>query len=50
MVGEPALDRLVDGDMPIGIDARSLYAVGLDWLGGPTDELLGGRFDRYGTL
>lgn len=50
VVGEPALDRLVDGDMPIGIDARSLYAVGLDWLGGPTDELLGGRFDRYGTL
>lgn len=50
VVGESGLDRLVDGDLPIGIDARSLYAVGLDWLGGPTDELLGGRFDRYGLL
>jgi uncharacterized protein (DUF1501 family) len=50
VVGEPGLDRLVDGDLPIGIDARSLYAVALDWLGGPTDELLGGRFDRYGLL
>jgi uncharacterized protein (DUF1501 family) len=50
VVGEPSLDRLVDGDMPIGIDTRSLYAVGLDWLGGPTDELLGGRFDRYDLL
>jgi uncharacterized protein (DUF1501 family) len=50
VVGEPALDRLVDGDMPIGIDTRSMYAVGLDWLGGPTDELLGGHFDRYGLL
>ncbi len=50
VVGEPSLDQLVDGDMPIGIDARSLYAVGLDWLGGPTDELLGGTFDRYGLL
>ncbi len=50
VVGEPALDRLVDGDVPIGIDTRSLYALGLDWLGGPTDELLGARFDRYGLL
>jgi uncharacterized protein (DUF1501 family) len=50
VVGEASLDRLADGDVPIGIDARSLYAVGLDWLGGPTDDLLGGRFDRYGIL
>jgi uncharacterized protein (DUF1501 family) len=50
VIGAAGLDRLVDGDLPIEIDARSLYAVGLDWLGGPTDELLGGRFDRYGLL
>ena len=50
VVGDSGLDRLVDGDMPIGIDTRSLYAIGLDWLGGPTDELLGGRYDRYGLL
>ena len=50
VVGDPGLDRLVDGDQPIGIDARSSYAVALDWLGGPTDDLLGGRFDRYGLL
>lgn len=50
VVGEPALDRLVEGDVPIGIDARSLYALGLDWLGGPTDELLGGHFDRYSVV
>jgi uncharacterized protein (DUF1501 family) len=50
VVGEPGLDRLVDGDLPIGIDTRSLYSVALDWLGGPTDEVLGGRYDRYGLL
>lgn len=42
----PTLKTLDDGDVPIEIDARSLYAVGLDWLGGPTDEVLRGTYDR----
>ena len=50
IVGAPGLDRLVEGDLPIDIDTRSLYAVALDWLGGPTDEILGGSFDRFGLL
>lgn len=50
IVGEPDLVHLVEGDLPIRIDTRSLYSVALDWLGGPTDELLGGSFDRYGLL
>lgn len=50
IVGAPGLDRLVEGDLPIDIDTRSLYAVALDWLGGPTDEILGGNFDRFGLL
>ena len=50
VVGDAGLGALVDGDLPIGIDTRSLYAVALDWLGGPTDEVLGGSFDRYGLI
>lgn len=49
-VGETRLDALVEGDVPIDVDTRSLYAVALDWLGGPTDDVLGGSFDRYGLL
>lgn len=50
VVGDAGLGALVDGDLPIGIDTRSLYAVALDWLGGPTDDVLGGSFDRYGLI
>jgi len=51
IVGAPPLDAIDDeGDLPVEVDARSLYAVGLDWLGGPTDDLLGGQFDRYGLI
>ena len=50
IVGDAGLGALVDGDLPIGIDTRSLYAVALDWLGGPTDDVLGGSFDRYGLI
>ena len=32
------------------VDVRSLYAVALDWLGGPTDEVLGGHYETYGLL
>lgn len=50
VVGELDVDHPVDGDLPLVVDTRSAYAVALDWLGGPTDEVLGGRFDRYGLL
>jgi uncharacterized protein (DUF1501 family) len=35
------------GDLPLQHDARSLYAGALDWLGGPTEEILGGSYDSY---
>ena len=41
------LDDLDDGDLKPQIDPRSLYAVGLDWLGAPTDEILAGTFERF---
>lgn len=51
IVGDAGLDRIDDeGDLPVAVDSRSLYAVALDWLGGPTDEILGGSFDRFGLL
>ena len=50
VVGDLGLGTLVDGDLPISIDTRSLYSVALDWLGGPTDSVLGGTFDRYAIL
>jgi uncharacterized protein (DUF1501 family) len=50
VVGAPDLVNLVEGDLPVDIETRSLYAVGLDWLGGPTDEILDGTFDRYDLL
>ncbi len=50
VVGEVDLDRLEDGDLRPVIDTRSLYAVALDWLGGPTDEILDGTFDRFDLL
>ena len=50
VVGDVGLGALVDGDVPISVDTRSLYSVALDWLGGPTDSVLGATFDRYGIL
>jgi uncharacterized protein (DUF1501 family) len=47
LVGEADLAHLVDGDVAIEVDTRSLYSVALDWLGGPTAEILDGEFDRY---
>lgn len=49
IVGDSGLAAIDDeGDLPLVVDARSLYAVALDWLGGPTDEILGGTYDRFG--
>jgi uncharacterized protein (DUF1501 family) len=48
--GDIDLGRLVDGDLAATVDTRSLYAAGLDWLGGPSAELLDGHNDTYGLL
>lgn len=50
VIGETGLDRITAGDLPIDLDTRSVYAAALDWLGGPTDEILGGTYDRLGLL
>ncbi len=50
VVGSADLTKLDEGDLPIGIDTRSIYAAGLDWLGGPTDEILGAHYDRHGLV
>ena len=50
VVGDLDLGRLDDGDVPTVVDTRSLYSVALDWLGGPTDELLDGPHDRLGLV
>jgi len=39
-----------EGDLRPTIDARSLYSVALDWLGGPVTEIVGGRYDTYDLL
>jgi uncharacterized protein (DUF1501 family) len=50
VIGDLGFGALVDGDIPIAVDTRSLYSVALDWLGGPTDAVLGATYDRYGVL
>ena len=39
LVGGVDLGDLDNGDLRPDIDARSVYADVLDWLGGPTDEI-----------
>ncbi len=46
VVGDVDLARLDEGDLRAALDPRSVYAAALDWLGGPTDEVLGGTYDR----
>ena len=48
--GAVDLGRLADGDLAASVDSRSLYAAGLDWLGGPSAELLDGHTDTYRLL
>ncbi len=50
VVGSADLAHLDDGDLPIQIDTRSVYAAALDWLGGPTDDILGHHYDRLGLI
>ena len=46
LYGNFDLRNLVKGDLPITLDTRSAYATALDWLGGPTDEILGDSYSR----
>ncbi len=51
LVGSPDLAHLDEGgDVPVGIDVRSLYTTGLTWLGGPIGDVLGKACDTYGLL
>lgn len=50
VVGDADLGDLVEGDLRIGVDSRSLYQLALTWLGGPTEEVLAGRYDDLGLL
>jgi uncharacterized protein (DUF1501 family) len=46
LIGASELGSLVEGDLPIVVPTGSMYAAALDWLGGPTDEVLGRHHDR----
>ena len=48
--GELGLDRLVDGDLPIGIDTRSLYATALHHLGTDAGDVLSGPWEDLGIV
>ncbi len=53
VIGEPDLDDLVDGDLQITIDARTMYDNALQWLGATdsvVDDVLGGRWDDLQLL
>ncbi len=51
IVGDLNLAALKDGDVPLSLDTRSLYAASLDWLGGAdTNRILGTSYDRLGLL
>jgi uncharacterized protein (DUF1501 family) len=43
--GTVDLGQLSDGDLPVQTDTRSLYAAALDWLGGPSSDVLDGYKD-----
>ncbi len=49
--GEPALDSLQKGNLPMHVDFRSVYAEILDrWLGMPSKRILSGSFPGVGVL
>lgn len=50
LVGDADLANLERGDLVPTIDTRSVYADVLDWIGGPSEQILGGRFDTYSIL
>ena len=50
LVGDADLVNLDHGDLVPNIDTRSVYADVLDWIGAPSEQILGGRFDTYSLL
>jgi uncharacterized protein (DUF1501 family) len=47
----PSLTGLDEGDLRYTVDFRSVYATVLeDWFGAPSQEILGGSFERLGLL
>jgi uncharacterized protein (DUF1501 family) len=47
----PSLDQLDNGNLRFTTDFRSVYASVLDnWVGAPTDDILGGRYERVEGL
>ncbi len=47
VVGTADLDHLDDGDVPIEIDTRSLYAAALGHLGGPVEAVIDGNWSDH---
>jgi uncharacterized protein (DUF1501 family) len=48
--GDPALDSLVNGNLPMQIDFRQVYSEILTWLGGNPESILGESFQPLGIL
>ena len=46
--GSADLANLDDGDIAATVDTRSLYTAAIDWLDGPSADVLGGSFDPLG--
>jgi uncharacterized protein (DUF1501 family) len=48
LIGKTDLVNLDDGDIKADIDFRSVYTSALNWLGGPSQEILLGTFEPIG--
>jgi uncharacterized protein (DUF1501 family) len=48
VIGKTDLVNLDDGDLKADIDFRSIYTSALNWLGGPSQEILLGTFEPIG--
>ncbi len=48
VIGQTDLVNLDDGDLRADIDFRSIYSSALNWLGGPSQEILLGSFEPIG--
>jgi uncharacterized protein (DUF1501 family) len=48
LIGKTDLVNLDDGDLKADIDFRSVYTSALNWLGGPSQEILLGTFEPIG--
>lgn len=44
------LSALDDGDVRVAVDTRSLYTVGVEWLGGPVEPVLTKSYETLGLL